>query len=86
MRCLRCNPVAARLRAWHALLLLAGMAVTVLGAQVLVSGAAEIARAWGVPEAVIGLTIVAIGTSAPELVTTLMATLKNDRDVAIPET
>ncbi|HMN65103.1 MAG TPA: sodium:calcium antiporter, partial [Burkholderiaceae bacterium] len=35
------------------------------------------------PEAVIGLTIVAIGTTAPELVTTLMATLKNDRDVAI---
>lgn len=69
--------------AWHALLLLAGMGVTVLGAQLLVSGAAEIARDWGVPEAVIGLTIVAIGTTAPELVTTLMATLKNDRDVAI---
>lgn len=69
--------------AWHALLLLAGMAVTVLGAQLLVSGAADIARDWGVPEAVIGLTIVAIGTSAPELVTTLMSTLKNDRDVAI---
>ena len=41
------------------------------------------ARAWGVSDAFIGLTVVAIGTSAPELATTLLATLKNDRDVAI---
>lgn len=34
-------------------------------------------------DAVIGLTIIAIGTSAPELVTTLVATYKNDRDVAV---
>jgi cation:H+ antiporter len=42
-----------------------------------------IARQQGVSDAFIGLTIVAIGTSAPELVTTLIATLKNERDVAI---
>jgi cation:H+ antiporter len=60
-----------------------GITLTVLGANWLVDGAANIARALGVTEAVIGLTIVAIGTSAPELVTTIMATIKNDRDVAI---
>ena len=68
---------------WNALLLLAGMALTVLGAELLVSGAVSLARAWGVSDAFIGLTIVAIGTSAPELATTLMATLRNDRDVAV---
>lgn len=69
--------------AGHALQLLAGIAATLLGAQLLVSGAGDIARSYGVSDAVIGLTIVAIGTSAPELVTTMIATLKNDRDVAI---
>jgi cation:H+ antiporter len=69
--------------AWNALLLVVGIALTVLGAELLVSGAVNIAQAWGVSDAIIGLTIVAIGTSAPELATTVMATLKNDRDVAV---
>lgn len=64
-------------------LLLIGMALTVLGADWLVSGAVDIATSLGVSDAVIGLTIVAIGTSAPELVTTLVATFKDDRDVAV---
>jgi cation:H+ antiporter len=64
-------------------LLIAGMALTVLGADLLVAGAVNLARSHGVSDAFIGLTIVAIGTSAPELVTTLLCTLKNDRDVAI---
>jgi len=68
---------------WNALLLLAGMAITVLGAELLVSSATSIAQAYGVSDAVIGLTILAIGTSAPELATTLVATVKDDRDVAI---
>jgi len=68
---------------WRGLLLLAGMALAVLGAELLVSGATDMARAFGVSDAFIGLTIVAIGTSAPELVTTLLGTLRNDRDVAI---
>jgi Ca2+/Na+ antiporter len=59
---------------WNTLLLLAGIALTVLGAELLVSGAVSIAQAWGVSDAIIGLTIVAIGTSAPELATTVMAT------------
>lgn len=69
--------------AWNTLLLVAGIALTVLGAELLVSGAVSIAQAWGVSDAVIGLTIVAIGTSAPELATTVMATIRNDRDVAV---
>ncbi len=69
--------------AWNSLLLFVGLAVTVLGADLLVSGAIDLARDYGVSDAVIGLTIVAIGTTAPELATTLMATFKNERDVAI---
>jgi len=67
----------------NALLLAAGMAITVLGAELLVAGAVQIARSHGVSDAFVGLTIVAIGTSAPELATTLVATVRNDRDVAI---
>lgn len=69
--------------AWQTALLLAGIALTVLGADLLVAGAVNIARAYGVSDAFIGLTIVAIGTSAPELATTLVSTIRNDRDVAI---
>jgi cation:H+ antiporter len=69
--------------AWQSVLLVAGMALTVLGADLLVAGAVNIAETYGVSDAFIGLTIVAIGTSAPELATTLMSTIKNDRDVAI---
>ena len=68
---------------WNTLLLVAGIALTVLGAELLVSSAAGIARTYGVSDAFIGLTILAIGTSAPELATTLVATIKNERDVAI---
>src|SRR5665647_1109512 len=56
--------------------LIAGLAVIVVGADWLVDGAVKIARGFGVSETVIGLTIVAIGTSAPELVTTIVATLR----------
>ncbi len=63
--------------------LLAGIALSVLGAQWLVDGAVNLARLFGLSEAVIGLTIVAIGTSAPELVTTVVGTLRNERDVAV---
>lgn len=68
---------------WNGVLLLGGMAVTVLGAELLVASAAGLARQYGVSDAFIGLSIVAIGTSAPELATTLVATIKDERDVAI---
>ncbi len=65
------------------LVLIVGLAICVWGADLLVSGAVSIARLLGVSDAIIGLTIVAIGTSAPELATTLVSTFRNDRDVAI---
>jgi cation:H+ antiporter len=74
----RGRPVAVR-----ALLLVLGLAVVVVGSEYLVDGAVEIARDLGASDAVIGLTIVAIGTSAPELVTTLVSTMRGDRSIAI---
>ena len=67
----------------NAAILLIGIALSVLGANLLVEGAVSIALGLGVSEAVIGLTIVAIGTSAPELATTMVATYKDERDVAV---
>ncbi|WP_343116527.1 calcium/sodium antiporter [Ostreiculturibacter nitratireducens] len=54
-----------------------------LGADLLVDGASGIARAAGISETVIGLTLVAIGTSAPELATSVMAAWKGRADVAL---
>ena len=54
-----------------------------LGADLLVDGATEIARTFGMSEAVIGLTLVAIGTSLPELATTVMAAIRRHADVAL---
>ncbi len=73
----------ARPMAVRALLLVAGLAVIVVGADYLVDGAVEIARGLGAGDAVIGLTIVAVGTSAPELVTTLVSTARGDRSLAV---
>lgn len=63
--------------------LVGGLALTIGGAIALVDGATGIARAYGVPEAVIGLTLVAIGTSLPELATTVMAARRGQSDVAL---
>lgn len=63
--------------------LLVGMAIIVVSADWLVDSAVRLAQIWGVSDAFIGLTIVAIGTSAPELATTVISTLKNQRDIAI---
>lgn len=54
-----------------------------LGAEILVEAATNIARSFGVTETVIGLTLVAIGTSLPELATTVMAALRRQADVAL---
>ena len=73
----------SRARLNNALLLAAGMGISVIGAQWAVHGAVEMARSLQVSEAIIGLTVVAIGTSSPELVTTAIATIRNERDVAV---
>jgi cation:H+ antiporter len=67
----------------QALLLVVGLVVIVFGADWLVDGAVELAHSLGVSDALIGLTIVAIGTSAPELATTIVSTIRGDRDIAI---
>lgn len=54
-----------------------------LGAHLTVEGATSIARAWGVSEATIGLTVVALGTSLPELATTVMAAIRKHGGVAL---
>ena len=78
------NYAAKRTRSWvHVVSLLVGIAVIVIGATLLVDGAVDAARSFGVSDAVIGLTIIAIGTSAPELVTTIVSTIRGDRDIAL---
>jgi cation:H+ antiporter len=59
-----------------------GIVLTILGARLLVSGAIEIAALAGISETVIGLTVVAIGTSLPELVTSVMAAMRRQSDIA----
>ena len=63
-------------------LTVAGIAMVVFGADFLVDAAIVLAQRAGVSEAVIGLTVVAIGTSLPELVTAVMAALRRQADVA----
>lgn len=63
--------------------IVAGLVLLVLGSNWLVDGAIAIARAFGVSELVIGLTIVAAGTSLPEVATSVMASLKGERDIAV---
>jgi len=61
----------------------AGLVVIVIGSNWLVDSAVALAQEWGVSDAFIGLTVVAIGTSSPELVTTVISTIRNQRDIAI---
>lgn len=63
--------------------LLLGLAGLPLGADLMVDNAEIIARRYGVSDTVIGLTLVALGTSLPELATTLMAALRRQADVAL---
>lgn len=63
--------------------ILAGLAMLVYGARWLVDGAVAVAAALGVSELVIGLTIVAAGTSMPEVATSLIASLRGERDIAV---
>lgn len=62
---------------------LAGLIAIIVGGQVVVSNASAIAESFGVSQTLIGLTIVAIGTSLPELVTSIAAALKGETDIAM---
>ncbi|WP_027158433.1 calcium/sodium antiporter [Methylobacter luteus] len=61
----------------------AGLVLLVMGSRWLVEGAVALAHALGISELVIGLTIVSIGTSLPELATSVVAALKGERDIAV---
>lgn len=64
-------------------LIVVGLILLGLGSRWLVSGAVTIATLWGVSELIIGLTIVAAGTSLPEVVTSVVASFRGERDIAV---
>ncbi len=69
------------LKIWTFIVL--GLAGLVIGGRLVVNSAVEMATAWGVSEQLIGLTIVAMGTSLPELATTVVAAVKRKTDIAV---
>lgn len=75
----------ANVKFWlvNAVFTVGGLGMLILGSDWLVSGAVSIAKSLGVSDLVIGLTIVAGGTSAPELVTSIVAATKGERDIAV---
>ena len=73
----------ARVVGTNLVLLAAGLAALVIGARWLVDGAVQLARGLGVDDVIIGLTIIAAGTSLPEVATSVIATLRRERDIAI---
>lgn len=73
-----------RLAGWkEALFILGGLAGLFIGADILVKAATSIAREFGISEAVIGLTIVAVGTSLPELATSVVAAFRRHSEMAL---
>ena len=64
-------------------LVLAGLGLLVLGSRWLVNGAVQIATELGVTQLVIGLTIIAAGTSLPEVATSILASIRGERDIAV---
>jgi cation:H+ antiporter len=64
-------------------LVVVGLILLVVGAQWLVDGAVTLARWFGVGELIIGLTVIAVGTSLPEVATSVIAALRGERDIAV---
>lgn len=60
-----------------------GLAGIIFGGKFTVDGASGLARAWGMSDGLVGLTIVAVGTSLPELVTSVVAAVKGENDIAV---
>lgn len=67
---------------WSLVKAVGGIAMTILGAKLLVDNSIILAREWGVSEAVIGLTVVAVGTSLPELATSVASSFRGQSAVA----
>ncbi len=68
---------------WMIVLMLLGLGALIFGARWMVAGAVSIARHFGISELIIGLTIVAAGTSMPELATSVVASIRGERDIAV---
>ena len=76
--------VTENMPVWKSLLLiLIGLACIVIGGQLVVENAKSIAAAFGMSETLIGLTVVALGTSLPELVTSIVAARKGEHGMAV---
>ncbi len=75
--------VKAQSIAWNLLVVAAGLTALIFGGTLTVDGAVRLADALGMPKSVIGLTVVAIGTSLPELATSVLAALKGHAELAI---
>ena len=77
-------PAPEARRPWvDVLFVLVGLAMLLFGANLFVDGAVAVAERFGVSQAVIGLTIVAVGTSLPELATSIVAAFKGEGDIAV---
>lgn len=74
------HPISYK-KSW--IMVIGGIAGLAIGADLLVVGSIELARAYGVSEALIGLTLIALGTSLPELVTAMVAAVRGHCDVAV---
>ncbi len=74
-----------KVKSWglSVLMIVGGLVMLVVGGDIIVKSATAIARSWGVSDAIIGVTVVALGTSLPELATSVMAVIKKNGDMAI---
>lgn len=75
--------VSGRHWLWHAAFVVGGLILLVIGARWLVESAVIFAEFLGISSLIIGLTIVAAGTSLPEVATSVMASIKGERDIAV---
>lgn len=75
------EPLIEQWKAWA--MTIGGLVVLVIGARLLVDSSTQIARTFGISEAVIGLTIVAVGTSLPELATSVIAAWRKQTEIAV---
>lgn len=69
--------------AWQFVLIAVGISMLMLGSRWLIDGAVAMAHYLGVSELIIGLTVVAVGTSLPEVATSVVASLRGERDIAV---
>jgi len=76
-------PTASPALVWLIVMVAAGLGLLILGSRMLVDGAIIIARAYGLSELIIGLTIVAVGTSLPEVASSLVAAFRRESDLAV---